>query len=607
MSTQAEGLHPTEIMPEIQDKDRRADDESSWSCSWNVGSSMDSIYKVSRKIKRKEHSLYNSLRSIYHDSLFVGEIQRLWPELPLLANLRCGLWYSPHFDGSCYFKSTDGHTGNWSFNPTRLNIHVANLAAERGGCFIVDATRRGKRFPDSMSKTIPIWACILNRAIYKLRQYHDCCMHSLQVMKQNDFPPESSCEGVDMEEVATNDGFKLSLSNSSLETFAKDLMNESWDCSLHLPIWVSKTEKSNIENHIDEWVKLLEATGADLGSLAWTLKKPLRPLWISQTTVIWLNEVPDAASWSFTPIILVSASHPTSIPERDNDVDISWRYIPGAADDEESWARGLTPVLFWRHAHDIVYGCPEECNKRVADIVERDRVSRACRGLETIQVRLKSSHKAGRCDREGIGDAAQECTIEARFENFNRFANCTEERQSVCGIDYRHQAGGLSLFHWIGDTRLSVSDGACAQTENALKLVDCAINCGVASAFIPSEMSNCYIYLPVVRPKFDRFSLQKHLPAAVTFASEKLKMGNTILIFCSDGEDASVCVCLAILLSLYDQRGQFDGGDNFAKCGISKWNVRQCLVFVCKYVTNARPSRGGLRQVYNFLAKKTSV
>eukprot|EP00249_Psilotum_nudum_P008193 c21109_g1_i1 orf=148-789(-) len=109
------------------------------------------------------------------------------------------------------------------------------------------------------------------------------------------------------------------------------------------------------------------------------------------------------------------------------------------------------------------------------------------------------------------------------------------------------------------------------------------------------------------RPKFDRFSLQKHLPAAVTFASEKLKMGNTILIFCSDGEDASVCVCLAILLSLYDQRGQFDGGDNFAKCGISKWNVRQCLVFVCKYVTNARPSRGGLRQVYNFLAKKTSV
>lgn len=29
----------------------------------------------------------------------------------------------------------------------------------------MDSTRKGKRFPDSMSKTIPIWTCVLNRAI----------------------------------------------------------------------------------------------------------------------------------------------------------------------------------------------------------------------------------------------------------------------------------------------------------------------------------------------------------------------------------------------------------------------------------------------------------
>lgn len=29
----------------------------------------------------------------------------------------------------------------------------------------MDSTRRGKRFPDSMSKTIPIWTCVLNRAV----------------------------------------------------------------------------------------------------------------------------------------------------------------------------------------------------------------------------------------------------------------------------------------------------------------------------------------------------------------------------------------------------------------------------------------------------------
>ena len=37
---------------------------------------------------------------------------------------------------------------------------------EKGGCIIIDSTRKGKKFPDSMSKTIPIWCCVLNRSIY---------------------------------------------------------------------------------------------------------------------------------------------------------------------------------------------------------------------------------------------------------------------------------------------------------------------------------------------------------------------------------------------------------------------------------------------------------
>ncbi len=72
------------------------------------------------------------------------------PSLPAFANLRCGLWYAPSPDGTCYFKSTDGHTGNWSFSLIRLNLHVALLAAAAGGCFVVDATRRGKTFPVRM-------------------------------------------------------------------------------------------------------------------------------------------------------------------------------------------------------------------------------------------------------------------------------------------------------------------------------------------------------------------------------------------------------------------------------------------------------------------------
>ena len=173
------------------------------SCSLEQTTAMDtekrlSIYKATRSIKKKHNSIYNALRSIYEDSIFVSEIAGLWPQLPLVANLRCGLWYSSRFDSSCYFKSTDGHANNCSFSTARLNLHVAQLAGnrkvyflpslllsffelgfefcvcfglgQRGGCLIVDSTRKGKRFPDSMSKTIPIWACVLNRAIARRLQ-----------------------------------------------------------------------------------------------------------------------------------------------------------------------------------------------------------------------------------------------------------------------------------------------------------------------------------------------------------------------------------------------------------------------------------------------------
>ena len=92
---------------------------------------------------------------------------------PCFANARAGTWYAAStaregdgwgWDG-CYFKSTDGHNNNWAFSRTRLNERVAHEAAKAGGCVIVDATRSSvKRFPDALSKTVPIWADTLNGA-----------------------------------------------------------------------------------------------------------------------------------------------------------------------------------------------------------------------------------------------------------------------------------------------------------------------------------------------------------------------------------------------------------------------------------------------------------
>ncbi|PNH02681.1 tRNA A64-2'-O-ribosylphosphate transferase, partial [Tetrabaena socialis] len=128
------------------------------------------IWQVSRQLKKEQLSLYNCICSVYCDASFVSELRALYPSTPLLANLRCGLWYTRQPDNTSYFKSTDGHdNGRWSFSLVRLNWHVAELAARQGGVIIVDATRKGKRFPDALTKTIPIWAAVINRAVARKR------------------------------------------------------------------------------------------------------------------------------------------------------------------------------------------------------------------------------------------------------------------------------------------------------------------------------------------------------------------------------------------------------------------------------------------------------
>ncbi|OMO82684.1 Initiator tRNA phosphoribosyl transferase [Corchorus capsularis] len=491
-----------------------------------------SIYRAARTIKRKENTVYNALRSIYEDSIFVGEISQLWPQLPLVANLRCGLWYSPKFHSTCYFKSTDGHNNNWSFSTSRLNFHIALLAGQKGGCRIVDSTRRGKRFPDSMSKTIPIWTCVLNRSISNY-------------LNNN------------------NDGSSMEVSFGSLDTEQKSV---DWDCSLHLPLWVSGTEKAAIEERLEGWTRDLEASGADIAALASCLKKPLRPLWISQKTVIWINEVPDYDSWDFTPIILVSASLPSGVPQHRTTSEFSWNYIPGAGDDEESWARGLSPYLFWNHAYDLISSGPDLCNQKVADMVEKDRVYRAQRGQNAPQITAKPS-----ISESSPNFLSVDPLLCSDLSNLN--VSCSDEESGI---------------YWLGSTNLALSSSQVA--ENATN-VDCILNCDQRSITVHLPEAEAYLHLPILNSKFDRFSLFNNLSSAVSFAKSKLTNGRTLLVSCHDGEDISVCICLAILISLYNDEGSFDGGKSFSETGITKSEMRRRLVYICKFAIKARPSR----------------
>lgn len=61
-----------------------------------------SLRQLDRHLKRRERSLFNCINSILHDVCFVDEIRSLYPSLPALANLRCGLWWVAQQGRTCH-------------------------------------------------------------------------------------------------------------------------------------------------------------------------------------------------------------------------------------------------------------------------------------------------------------------------------------------------------------------------------------------------------------------------------------------------------------------------------------------------------------------------
>ncbi|KAG8862611.1 hypothetical protein FRB96_001170 [Tulasnella sp. 330] len=219
-------------------------------------------------LAKEKTSLYNRLRSIQDDIVFVHHVCcEYYEHLPIVPNLRCG---------ACII--------------------------------IVDSTRRGKRFPDALSKTIPIWCCVVNRAVAR----------------------------------------KYNLPNS-------------FDTELHTSTnAVSRSEHSQIEERLDRWTSKLCESVFDLPQLS----RPLRPVWISTASTI-IPQFED--DLDFHPVICLSASeHVENGVERHN----GYCYVQGSGDDHESWSKGLTPMMFWRNVETVRRATPETIATIVQDIVD---------------------------------------------------------------------------------------------------------------------------------------------------------------------------------------------------------------------------------------------
>ncbi|ODN72809.1 hypothetical protein, variant [Cryptococcus amylolentus CBS 6039] len=254
-----------------------------------------------------QHDLFNRLHSIAADDAFVKSVANNWygGRFEVVPNQRCGTWYCDPATSSevyAYFKSTDGHMSHWDFNLRRSNLSFASYAAERGGLILVDSTRKGKRMPDGLSKTVPIWCAVINLAI-SLREKR----------------------------------------------------GEEWDTQIYMPPQiVPATERSQIEARLQGWAESLERSTLPLPKLS----KPLRPFFLHPST----SSPPFIAdSVDFTPIMCLSASRwvneggdkipsVTSVGLRK----VGFEYVPGGGDDDELWARGLKPAVFHAHRGELL-------------------------------------------------------------------------------------------------------------------------------------------------------------------------------------------------------------------------------------------------------------
>ncbi|KAL7662418.1 Initiator tRNA phosphoribosyl transferase [[Candida] zeylanoides] len=249
------------------------------------------INAVARELRRDALSPRNRLQSILYDAYYVESlVERGTLAWPLVANERCGLWYVPtsRQADTCYFKSTDGHAGQWQFSMRRLNIHLVALIAEHGGVCVVDSTRRGKKMPDALSKTIPMWCAVLN------------------FIK---FGPEGASA-------------------------------DNW---LRTAPVVPRSEHSQMSARVPQFAHEAQSLGVVTAEKLRQLDRPLQPCWVYPGAPAHLAHAEEGRY----SVQCVTASRSVLGDKTISVSGNSWHYVQGAADDHELWASGLTPQSFW--------------------------------------------------------------------------------------------------------------------------------------------------------------------------------------------------------------------------------------------------------------------
>lgn len=316
-----------------------------------------SAHALHRRLRRGERSLRNHLRSIVADARFVAGVRSLPPafELPLFANQRCGAWYAPDADGAAYFKSTDGHVGTWAFSSTRLNTHFAGAAAAAGGALLVDATKAGKRFPDALTRTVPLWAAVVNAVLGVDGGVDPASSGAVHVCAPSWMPPSERAQ-VEARAAAfasaLPEGTRAAITVHLRDRVSAPLV-PGWLCP-RAPTAAAAAASGSTSRGTDG-----DGGGADVDyefsvcdcvSRRRDISTGPAPLDVAAFLGGGASDPGGDCSDGgrrYIPLLCVSASRVVPDGGDATSAHAGWTYIQGAGDDAESWARGLSPSQLW--------------------------------------------------------------------------------------------------------------------------------------------------------------------------------------------------------------------------------------------------------------------
>ena len=394
----------------------------------------------------------------------------------------------------------------WDFSSKRLNFSLFERIQRSGGCWILDASKR-KVLPDSMSRTIPVWCAVMNR-LYQHYYY-----------SSNQYQNQTTTATTATTTTTTN-----------TNTQGGDI-SSVYD-QLHTPDFVvSKEEYETIVSLLDQRVEKAIQDGVIVNPERFVqiFSKPLRPFWICNNNqqIILPNQ---QEQLQYSCVICISCSNPL-----DHHHNHGFDYIPGAADDEESWSCGLNHTLFWNHILQTNSTIPD-IQERIKTLPEPDTLVNFNQDKydNTCQIMYHENHQ--------------------RLELLTRlypsyFFRCKQKKD----VDFQN------YFSSIPATGLSIGSRRSGRPPECWQYFDAIVNVTSMeySAVIETDNNSqkqSYLQLPVLEGKKDRTELEKYLALGIFFiiVHTVKSNNNRVLVHCAQGIDRSVAVVMATIALFYD-------------------------------------------------------